>query len=180
MRDNWCIGFSDRFTVAVWVGNLEGDPMRAVSGTSGAAPVWRDIMSALHRDRPGRAPPRPANVSGMRVAFATGSESARTEWFIAGTGQSVLAQAPASARRPRITNPASGSVYAYDPDIPARQQALGVVVSAAANAHRLTLDGRPMGSAQGAVQLPLIPGSHLLALLDESGRRVDQVRFTVR
>ncbi|NWN23155.1 penicillin-binding protein 1C, partial [Escherichia coli] len=44
MRDNWCIGFTDRFTVGVWVGNLEGDPMRAVSGTSGAAPVWRDVM----------------------------------------------------------------------------------------------------------------------------------------
>src|SRR3546814_4502416 len=48
MRDNWCVGWSDRFTVAVWVGNLEGDSMRAVSGTSGAAPVWRDVMLALH------------------------------------------------------------------------------------------------------------------------------------
>ena len=46
MRDNWCIGYSDRFTVAVWVGNLEGDSMRSVSGTSGAAPVWRDVMLA--------------------------------------------------------------------------------------------------------------------------------------
>ena len=23
MRDNWCVGFSDRYTVAVWVGNFE-------------------------------------------------------------------------------------------------------------------------------------------------------------
>jgi len=30
MRDNWCIGFSDRFTVAVWVGNAEGDSMTRV------------------------------------------------------------------------------------------------------------------------------------------------------
>jgi penicillin-binding protein 1C len=180
MRDNWCIGFSDRFTVAVWVGNLEGDSMRSVSGTSGAAPIWRDILMALHRDRPGLAPPRPANVSGMPVTFASGTEQARTEWFLAGTGQTMLAQAPAAALRPRIANPVSGSVYAYDPDIPARQQALGVVVNGAAASHRLSLDGRPMGGAQDAVQLPLIPGSHLLALLDESGRRVDQVRFTVR
>ncbi len=59
MRDNWCIGFSDRYTVAVWVGNLEGDSMRAVSGTSGAAPVWRDIMLALHQGAPGKPPPSP-------------------------------------------------------------------------------------------------------------------------
>ena len=54
MRDNWCVGFTDRYTVAVWVGNLEGDSMKAVSGTSGAAPVWRDVMMALHRGQPGR------------------------------------------------------------------------------------------------------------------------------
>src|SRR5690606_37982708 len=58
MRDNWCVGFSERFTVAVWVGNLEGDSMRAVSGTSGAAPVWREVMLALHEDA---VPSRPAH-----------------------------------------------------------------------------------------------------------------------
>ncbi len=180
MRDNWCVGYSDRFTVAVWVGNLEGDSMRSVSGTSGAAPVWRDVMIALHRARPGKAPPMPSNIGGMRVSFAAGTEPARTEWFIRGTGQGLLAQAPASAQRPRITNPVSGSVYAYDPDIPPRLQSLGVTVSGVAATHRLVLDGRPLGAADASVQLPMIPGSHLLALLDASGRRVDQVRFTVR
>lgn len=180
MRDNWCVGFSDRFTVAVWVGNLEGDPMRAVSGTSGAAPVWRDVMLALHRDQPGKQPQRPAMVIGTQVAFTQTSEAARTEWFLSGTGQTTLAQAPAFARRPRIVNPVSGSVYAADPDIPADRQGLGIAVSGAAGAYRLTLDGRAIGDVVSSPQLPLIPGSHLLALLDESGRKIDQVRFTVR
>ncbi|MCH4152415.1 MAG: penicillin-binding protein 1C [Sphingobium sp.] len=180
MRDNWCIGFSDRFTVAVWVGNLEGDPMRAVSGTSGAAPVWRDVMLALHQGRPGSAPPRPASVTGARIAFTRSGEAARTEWFLTGTAQATLAEAPAFARRPRIVNPVSGSVYAADPDIPANRQGLGIAVSGAAEGYRLTLDGRGIGGVSAAPQLPLLPGSHLLALLDESGRKVDQVRFTVR
>ncbi|MDQ1314620.1 MAG: penicillin-binding protein [Pseudomonadota bacterium] len=47
MRDNWCIGFSSRFTVGVWVGNFDGRPMRGVSGVTGAAPVWLEIMQAL-------------------------------------------------------------------------------------------------------------------------------------
>lgn len=154
--------------------------MRAVSGTSGAAPVWRDIMLALHRDRPGKAPSRPASVSGTRAAFAQTGEAARTEWFITGTAQGSLAEAPAFSRRPRIVNPVSGSVYAADPDIPPDRQGLGVTVSGAAGAYHLTLDGRPIGDAASSPQLPLIPGSHLLALFDESGRKVDQVRFTVR
>ena len=180
MRDNWCIGFTDRFTVAVWVGNLEGDSMRAVSGTAGAAPVWRDIMLALHQGAPGRPLPRPAGVDGVRIAFAGNREPQRAEWFMAGTGQATLAQVPAFARRPRITNPVSGSVYALDPDIPAGQQSLGVVLSGAGAAYRLTLDGHPVGAATDGAQLALIPGSHLLALLDEGGEPVDRVRFTVR
>jgi penicillin-binding protein 1C len=30
MRDNWCLGYSRRYTVAVWVGNAAGEPMRDV------------------------------------------------------------------------------------------------------------------------------------------------------
>ena len=180
MRDNWCIGYSDRFTVAVWVGNLEGDPMRAISGTSGAAPVWRDVMIALHQDRAGRQPPRPADVRVQHIALAGLGEPPRSEWFKAGTAQAKMASAPAFARRPRITNPVSGAVYAFDPDIPANRQSLGVAVVGPVENFRLAVDGREFAKAPNMPQLPMIPGSHLLALLDESGRTVDQVRFTVK
>ena len=180
MRDNWCIGFSDRYTVAVWVGNLEGDPMRAVSGTSGAAPVWRDVMLALHRDRPGRQPPRPADVTLSPIRFAGGLAPPRNEWFIKGTAQALVAEAPDFARRPRISNPVSGSVYALDPDIPEDRQSLGVAVTGEADNMRLSLDGHEFADARGTPQVPLFPGSHLLSLLDESGRTIDRVRFTVR
>ena len=180
MRDNWCIGYSDRFTVAVWVGNLEGDPMRAISGTSGAAPVWRDVMIALHQDRAGKQPPRPADVRVQHIALAGLGEPPRSEWFKAGTAQANMAQAPTFARRPRITNPVSGAVYAFDPDIPANRQSLGVAVVGPVENFRLAVDGREFAKAPNMPQLPMIPGSHLLALLDESGRTVDQVRFTVK
>ncbi len=44
MRDNWCVGYSTRYTVGVWVGNFNGEPMWNVSGITGAAPVWVEIM----------------------------------------------------------------------------------------------------------------------------------------
>ena len=180
MRDNWCIGYTDRYTVAVWVGNLEGDPMRAVSGTSGAAPVWRDIMIALHHGQPGRQPARPGNVTAMPVNFATGREPPRSEWFMAGTAQGEMAEAPSFARRPRITNPVSGAVYARDPDIPAGSQSVGVTISGDSSDLRLALDGKLLPPTQGAPQVPLAPGSHLLALVDPAGKAIDQIRFTVR
>ena len=180
MRDNWCIGWSDRFTVAVWVGNLEGDSMRAVSGTSGAAPVWRDVMLALHADRPGKAPAMPAGVEARQIALPGTREPPRREYFIRGTDQAEMAAAPPAARRPRITSPVSGSVYALDPDIPLDRQRLGVAVSGEVTGYRLILDKKTLGDADAGQQILPRPGSHMLALVDPGGRMVDRVRFTVR
>lgn len=49
-KDNWCIGFTKKYTVGVWIGNFDGSPMNGVSGISGAAPLFRDIMIELHRN----------------------------------------------------------------------------------------------------------------------------------
>jgi penicillin-binding protein 1C len=180
MRDNWCIGFSDRFTVAVWVGNLEGDSMKAVSGTSGAAPVWRDVMMALHHGTPGKVPSRPEGIEAKRVTFANNVEPPRSDWFLTGTAQSAQSFAPATARRPRITNPVSGSVFALDPDIPIDRQRMGVAVTGAVVGHRLVLDRTDLGDADARPQVLAGPGVHSLALLDAGGRVIDRIRFTVR
>ena len=180
MRDNWCIGYSDRFTVAVWVGNLEGDSMRAVSGTSGAAPVWRDVMLALHTGRPGKPPAMPAGVEARVVALPGTREPPRREFFLSGTGQTSIAAAPAAARAPRIASPASGSIYALDPDIPGDRQRIAIRVSGAGAGHRLMLGSTLLGDAETGAEIIPRPGSHLVALVDPGGRVVDRIRFTVR
>lgn len=47
-RDNWAMGFTPEFTVGVWVGNFDGEPMEHVSGVTGAAPVLHDVFEFLH------------------------------------------------------------------------------------------------------------------------------------
>lgn len=42
--DNWTAGFTRERTVAVWVGNFDGQPMRHVSGITGAAPLFGRVM----------------------------------------------------------------------------------------------------------------------------------------
>ncbi|GAK59188.1 membrane carboxypeptidase [Candidatus Vecturithrix granuli] len=51
-RDNWTIGFTRDYTIGIWVGNFDGSPMRKVSGITGAAPIYRDVMLTLYRDHP--------------------------------------------------------------------------------------------------------------------------------
>lgn len=48
-KDNWTIGYTRGYTVGVWVGNFDAKPMKMVSGVTGAAPLFRDLMLALHR-----------------------------------------------------------------------------------------------------------------------------------
>ncbi|AFY41184.1 penicillin-binding protein 1C [Nostoc sp. PCC 7107] len=50
-RDTWTVGFTTDYTVATWVGNFNGEPMRQVSGVMGAAPLWNRIMLHLHENQ---------------------------------------------------------------------------------------------------------------------------------
>ena len=180
MRDNWCVGFSADYTVAVWVGNFEGDSMHDVSGVTGAAPAWQEIMLALHEGRPGAPPVAPPGVVATRTVFQPAVESPREEWFIAGTDTALIAALAPDARIARITSPANGMVIALDPDIPPARQRVPLEAAGASSAMSLRLDDRTLG---GASQLHLWPpqsGAHVLALVDDGGRVVDRVLFTVR
>lgn len=75
MRDNWAVGYSQRYTVGVWVGNASGAPMHDVSGTSGAAPVWATLMRELHRHEASQPPTPPAGVVRQQVDFGEIAET---------------------------------------------------------------------------------------------------------
>ena len=176
MRDNWCIGFTDRYTVGVWVGNASGAAMHGVSGVSGAAPVWQAIVDRLHQGRPSKPPVAPAGIVAMRVAFDAQREPLRDEWFLAGTEQ-PLQRASAQLDAPRfgITSPRDGSVFAIDPDMPGLAQR----ITFEGELGTWVLDGKRLGAAQRLAWAPW-PGRHELALLARDGSTLQTVRFEVR
>lgn len=114
LRDNWCIGFTERHTVAVWVGNASGAPMLDVSGVAGAAPVWARLVEALQRSAPSAAPRAPAGLVRTAVRFSDGLEPSRDEWFLDGTETSEIV-ARASPPGIAIDYPTQGMVIALDP-----------------------------------------------------------------
>lgn len=71
-RDNWCLGFTPQYTVAVWAGNFDGSPMRGVSGVSGAAPLFRDIFVYLDSRERQSWYAQPAGVLAAAVDPLTG------------------------------------------------------------------------------------------------------------
>jgi 1A family penicillin-binding protein len=97
-RDNWTIGFTPNFLVAVWVGNNDNLPMHPwlTSGITGAAPIWNRVMSFVLKNQPDLWPVKPENIVGYQVCWDSGdlmtkkedgSENcqSRFEYFIKGT-----------------------------------------------------------------------------------------------
>ncbi len=187
LRDNWCIGYTDRYTVGVWVGNASGAPMHEVSGVSGAAPVWQALVRHLHAGQVSRAPTVPPGVQRVRLARVGDAEPGREEFFIAGTAPAARAAGPGGAGTPvaevalaagrptGIASPADGSVYALDPDLPAEAQRIRF----AGEPGTWVLDGQPLGHGATLRWAPR-PGRHELKLVDARGRTLQAVRFEVR
>lgn len=71
-KDNWCVGFTNKYVVGVWVGNFDGSPMKGVSGISGAAPLFRDIMIELHRKAYPPAFEEPSALVHLKVCARSG------------------------------------------------------------------------------------------------------------
>ncbi len=180
MRDNWCVGFSADYTVAVWVGNFEGDSMHDVSGVTGAAPAWQEILLALHAGRPGTRPSPPPGLVAEHTVFTPAIEAARDEWFLTGTATASVAAIAPGAGIARITSPANGMVIAIDPDIPPAHQRVPFEAAGATPAMTLALDDRPLGLASEMHLWQPRTGAHALALVDAGGRVIDRVLFTVR
>jgi len=181
MRDNWCIGYSRHFTVAVWVGNFEGDSMRDVSGVSGAAPIWHDLMTELHRGLASTAPAAPGGVTSLMTHFTPAVEPPRHEWYWSPESRGAIAVNVAPGSGPaRIETPANGMIIALDPDIPPTKQRVLISVRGAQGSMRLVLNGHPLGAASSQQLWPPRPGSYHLSLEDGSGRPLDAVLFTVR
>ncbi|WP_249222724.1 penicillin-binding protein 1C [Noviherbaspirillum sp. L7-7A] len=179
MRDNWCIGYSARYTVGVWVGNASGESMWNVSGVTGAAPVWQDVMHYLHAGAPAAAPARPAGVLAREIRYGHGEEAARTEYFLPGTEQALIVAVEPDALPAAIRYPTPGMVVALDPDIPPARQRIRLVAQGMAQP-RWRLDGKLLPASPGRHDWAPWPGRHRLELLDAGNRVLDQVEFDVR
>ena len=179
MRDNWCVGYSDQYTVGVWIGNFSGAAMWDVSGVSGAAPVWLDIMNYLHAGVSSKMPARPDGVLVRPIVFLdNGKQYSKKELFIAGTEQDQI-RCRSLELKPRIIYPVTGTIIAVDPDIPKDLQRVFFESSSADPALRIVLNNIILGPAPAVSWMP-VQGKHQLSLVSQDGSVADEITFEVK
>ena len=195
MRDNWTIGWSPKYTVGVWVGNSAGESMRNISGVSGAAPIWHDVMDYLHKNNNVFFDPMPQGIVAKQVHYEPTVEADRQEFFIHGTEMDVVRLSQQSPHKDEsdittdvtvntmISQPTDGTIIAIDPDIPVSQQALKLAANNV-NQQRADhiiwyLNGKEI-SRENPYYLPITTGKFTLELFSIDGRKLDEVHFSVR
>jgi penicillin-binding protein 1C len=131
-RDAWAVGFSENFTVGVWMGNLNRSSMREVSGAIGPALVLRSVFAELNRRRDTRGLYLSPQLISRPVCAETGKLAAPScptvnEWFLPDHEPAevchrhvVEAGEPSALppADPTITLPTPGLQMALDPRIP--------------------------------------------------------------
>ncbi|OGG03208.1 hypothetical protein A2W14_02175 [Candidatus Gottesmanbacteria bacterium RBG_16_37_8] len=90
-RDNWTIGYTPSYLVAAWVGNNDGSFMNRnlVSGITGAAPIWNEVMTYLLEDEEPEDFAAPGGLIAVNVCAVNGlltcpnCPQEKTEYFTA-------------------------------------------------------------------------------------------------
>ena len=168
-REALTVGFSERFTIALWVAG----PRNA---TQLGSQAWHDILRGLQRGQtPSRALPPPGVVSSL-VVFEPSVESPRREWFIRGTEVERVA---VPRVLPRIVQPLNGVLV--DAMALVRDEGFKVYFEAAnlpAGAW-WRLNGDPVGRGERIAWRP-VAGRHVLELISAEGQILDSVIFAVR
>ena len=187
MRDNWCLGWSEHYTVGVWAGNSAGDSMRDVSGVTAAGPIWHATMLYLHRSLASSQPAAPPDVQASQVWFEGNVEPPRTDYFLGDTAMSIVQRAstllPEHESKPHIASPVAGAIVALDPDIPAASQR--VWLAATGMSARLPKDlgwrvGNEIVGTGAQLAWKPRPGRHEIELLDAQGQVLDRSFIVVR
>lgn len=151
-HDNWTIGYTPDLVVGVWVGNSDYKAMKEVTGLTGAAPIWHEVIRKALEGQPKREFARPEGLIQVEVCALSGllptpyCDHTRTEWFIAGTEPTQ----PDNLYQQVTIDALTGALA--DKSTPAERRQTKIVLD-------LPLAAHPWARAQGLPLLADIPHS---------------------
>lgn len=207
-RDAWAIGFNHRYTVGVWLGNLDARPMQGITGSIGPALVLRSVFAELGRFEESRPLYLSTRLLSMTICQVSGELATpgcpgMKEWFEPGKipkrrcilhdkgdTEARQADAPPVTRRIALVQPTAGLQLALDPRIPRELEAFPLELPKGLKTRKIEwlMDGQVIGTTENGVNRflwHLSRGSHVAAakvwLEDRDGpMETSRVKFVVK
>jgi penicillin-binding protein 1C len=169
-HDAWAIGFNYRYTVGVWLGNLNQKAMDGITGAMGPAMILRSVFAELNQ----HAITQPLYLSSQliqkevcvpQLLWQTKAQNCylRAEYFIPEHRVNTLPIMAVMQNTIRLIKPSENLRLAIDPRIPLAQQAFEFKVSGvkADDWVYWFIDQQPVKMLQGNYYLwSLSAGSH--------------------
>jgi penicillin-binding protein 1C len=174
-RDAWAVGFSNDYTIAVWVGRADGTPRPGHVGREAGAPVLLKMFGLLPPDkRP--APPVPAGALLVRSTDELPPNLRTFTREAAPAPQIQVAELPP----PSIAFPPNGAVVPL-PDAKTKDAALQFKADGGRSPLTWLVNGAPLGSFDRfapALYTPQGEGLARVTVVDAEGRSdTSTVRF---
>ena len=166
-RDAWAVGFSNDYTVAVWVGRADGTPRPGHIGRESGAPVLLKMFGLLPPDRR-PAPPVPA---GALIVRATDALPPNLRTFTRQSAPTPLKQV-AELPPPVIAFPPNGAVVPL-PEARAKDASLQLKADGGRSPLTWLVNGAPLGSFDrfaAALYTPQGEGMARVTVVDADGR----------
>lgn len=183
-RDTWAVGFNYRYTVGVWMGNLDQTQTNGVSGSTGPALLLRSVFAELNRQeetQPLYLSPRLVRHEGCEQATCATS----AEWFVPGTAPAPSAGIKADEPI-RLRRPTHGLQIAYDPRLPSDAQAFEFFVQGLLPGDEVhwVIDGDGLTSSGGKFLWQMKRGDHRVRATvwrqDQAIAEVGEIGFAVK
>ncbi len=172
-RDAWAVGFSNDYTVAVWVGRADGTPRPGHVGREAGAPILLKMFALLPPDRR-PAPPVPA---GALIVRATDELPPSLRVFSRETTAPAQPDRSAQLPPPAIAFPPNGAVV----PLPDKKDALQFKADGGHAPLTWLVNGAPLGSFDRfapALYTPQGEGLARVTVVDADGRSdTSTVRF---
>ena len=188
-KDNFAIGFTDRYVIGVWVGNNDESPMVGVSGMTGAGPLFRNAVMTLSKYySTGNYPPTPDSIVKTEVCCKSGkpvSEKCRDryiDWiFISKVADTCTVCGNEAKKRERIKYPDNGDVFVIDRDFDLERQMFEVIIDGDKKNLRVIIDSNVVKERgeDKRIFFNLKSGVHSISIFDDS-TELDRVEFEVQ
>jgi penicillin-binding protein 1C len=154
MRDNWCVGYNENYTLGVWVGNFSGEPMWNVSGVTGAAPIWNKVLNQVS--------------TGKFYQIKTAQKKSNK----------IEILQPKNTIR--ILSPVKNSIYAVDPEMPEEVNSISFETNLKDKNYSFRLKKQTLSNTDSIYFWKPKKGRFHLELVDKKNTIVDSVDFEVR
>jgi penicillin-binding protein 1C len=174
-HDNWTIGYTPDVVVGVWVGNTGHEPMRGITGLTGAAPVWHQFIRTMLNNQPEETFEQPPGLIQVEVCALSGllptaaCPYRQLEWFIEGTQpttyDSIYQQVEVDTATGRLA----------DEETPPERRAMQTALD-------LPAEAQPWARSQGLLILNDIANSQISSDIEDALRLIspgDQASYLI-